>query len=203
MGYSRTEIANMALSHIGSGAEIENLDTDPSEQAAACRVNFNLVLGTLLEDFDWWFCRKIVALGLVALNPNSEWLFSYRWPSDCKKLLRILSGQREDDESTRVEHIGGVDDQGRLIFTDQENAEVEYIFLPENTGNLPDYFVETFSFKLAQRISSRITREDPAGMAAKMEVQHLRTLDRAKVHALEDEQRQVKAQKSASTRARG
>lgn len=202
MGYSSTEIANMALSHIGSGISIEALDSDPSPEADACRVFFDNVFGTMLEDFDWWFCRKIVALGPVAVAPNKEWGFSYRWPSDCKKLLRILSGLRVDDESSAIDHVGGVDDQGRLIFTDQPNAEAEYTFRPENTGHLPDYFVEAFSFKLAQRIAPRIIREDPFGMAAKMEREFMLALDRAKVRAVEDEQRQAKASANPSARAR-
>jgi len=202
MPFSKTEVANMALSNLGVGVVIDNIDTDPSPAASACRTYYQVAFEFVLSAFDWWFARKFVALGLVGSNPNSEWAKSYRWPTDCLKLLRLLSGKRIDDEDTAVDHVGGVDAQGRLIFTDLENAEAAYTFLPVDLGNCPAYFVIAFSWKLAELIASRLTKEDPAGRAKEMAARHFIELEKAKVNALEDERLSLPKVVPASIRAR-
>src|SRR5665648_440114 len=93
---SATEICNMALGHLASGKEIANLETERSAEAIACRRFFDSARDAVLRDFSWPFATKIKALSLIEEDPNSEWAYSYRYPTDCLNFRRILSGTRTD-----------------------------------------------------------------------------------------------------------
>ena len=116
----------MALSHIGSAKDIANLDTDKSDEARACRRFFDVARDATLRDFAWPFAQRRAALGLIETFTDGEWTYSYRYPSTALKLHRILSGIRNDNRQSRASYEILKDDDGRLIYTDMENAEVEY-----------------------------------------------------------------------------
>lgn len=85
---SSTEISNMALSHLAISREIAALDTERSQEAQACRRFYETVRKTVLRDYPWPFATKFATLALVEDDPNSEWDFSYRYPSDCLNARR-------------------------------------------------------------------------------------------------------------------
>ena len=93
---SKTEICNLAISHLGVGKEIANFETERSEVAAACRRYYDIALQTMLTEFDWGFATRYVTLGLEEIEPNSEWRYSYRYPHDCLKVRRIISCETGD-----------------------------------------------------------------------------------------------------------
>lgn len=161
---SETEIANLALSHLGVGTEITSLETEKSEEAAACRRFYTLLRDASLRDFPWPFTTKIIAVGLVEEDPNDEWSFSYRYPTDCLKLRRILSGTRNDNRQTRIPYKVARDDDGLLIWTDMEDAEVEYTVQETNSERFSPDFVTFLSLRLAVAIAPRLTRGDPFKM---------------------------------------
>src|SRR5688572_11149621 len=109
---SETEIANLALSHLGVGKEIANLETERSQEAVACRRFYDTARDATLRDFSWPFATKIAVLGLIEADPNDEWDYSYRYPSDCLQLRRILSGVRNDTRDSRVPFKLAHDDSG-------------------------------------------------------------------------------------------
>src|SRR3990167_2163908 len=123
---SEVEICNMALGHLGVGKEIANLETEKSTEASLCRRFYANTRDEALRDFPWPFATKLAALGLIEEDPNDEWGFSYRYPSDCLRLRRLLSGLRNDTRQSRAPYKIGKDDQGRLLFADLEDAEAEY-----------------------------------------------------------------------------
>lgn len=164
---SETEIANLAISHLGVGKEIQNLETDKSEEAAACRRFYDICRDASLRDFPWPFCTRIVALGLVEEEPSSEWAFSYRYPSNAWKLRRILSGARNDDRQSRVPYKVYSDDDGQLIYTDKEEAELEFTVKETNPERFSPDFIMFLSLRLAAMIAPRLTRGDPFKMGAR------------------------------------
>ena len=89
---SKTEIGNLALSHIGIGKEVANIETEQSAEASALRRVYDTALRKTLRDFNWPFARVIADLGLIEEDPTDEWDFSYRVPSDCVSFRRIPSG---------------------------------------------------------------------------------------------------------------
>lgn len=160
-GASEIAICNMALSHLGVAKEIANLETENSQEAAACRRFFAQARDNTLRDYPWPFATKIEALALVEEEPNDEWGYSYRVPSDFVRLRRILSGERNDTRQTRVSYRIVRDTAGLLIYTDQENAEIEYTIRETDPTRYPSDFVMALSLRLAAYIAPRLTGGDP------------------------------------------
>lgn len=159
---SPTVVCNLAISHLGKGKEIQSLETDRSEEGRACRSFYELARDEMLRDFVWPFCTKIVALALVEEEPNDEYGYAYRYPSDCLFFRKIQSGIRNDTRSTRVPYRIGADDQGQLIFTDKQNAIAEYTStIGQNPAKWHPDFTFAVSYRIAAYIASRITGGDP------------------------------------------
>lgn len=158
---STTEIANQALRHLGNTKEISNLDTDQTPQAKACRAFYNQARRSLLRVHEWRFCKRLLALSLVEEEPNTHYDFSYRYPSDCLFVRRISNDSREDLEETKIPFDLGMDDAGRLIFTDKEDAEAEYTVDVTNPDFYPDDFILALGALIAVLISTGSTGGDP------------------------------------------
>ena len=196
---SKTDICNLALSHLGQAKEISDIDTEQSQEASACRRFINDALDATLVDHDWSFATSFETLGLVSENPTSEWAYSYRYPSECLKLRRILSGQRQDTDDSRIPFIIAQDAVGRLIYTDQGSAVIEKTISISD----PDYFTPQFtlalSFRLAAYISPRITGGDPFKMKQEMLGQYAIELQAAKANDLTEVQLDKRAKSEFET----
>lgn len=156
---SAVEICNLALSHLGSSG-IDALD-ERSEAAAACTTFYAICRDMVLRDAPWPFATKMQALALVEEDPNTEWGFSYRYPSDCLDFRRIQSGKRNDDRQSRVPYKFGSDNAGQLVFTDMENAVAEYGARITDSQRFPLDFVLALSRLIAFHISPRVVGQDP------------------------------------------
>ena len=186
---SDTEIGNLALSHIGVSTEIQNLETDQSEEASALRRFYTPALEELERDFAWPFTTVLgAALGLVAEDPNDEWAYSYRYPSDCKMFRKILSGTRNDTRQSRVPYRIGRDTTGLLIFADKEDAECEYAIYEDDPQRFPPDFVMAFSLLLAAYIAPRLTAGDPFKLGERAYKLYLMSKPKAQGNALNEEQ---------------
>lgn len=188
MAQTKVSICNLALSHIGIAKEIQDFDADKSQEAAACRRFYDICLEETLRDLYWPFATKFAALAVVEEDPTSEWAFSYRYPSDCLYIRRFLSGSRNDSRQTRVPYKLGQDDEGTLIYTDVEDAEIEYVKNETDTSKYPIDFAMALSYKLAGLIAPRITAGDPfklKDMATKMYIFHIQ---KAAANAMNEEQ---------------
>jgi len=97
---SDTALCNLAISHLGSSSEIANVETERSKEAAACRRFLSDTKREAFRDLKPPFATVIETLSLVEEDPNSEWSFSYRYPTDCSFFLRILSGTRNDSRQS-------------------------------------------------------------------------------------------------------
>ena len=158
---SSTEIANLAISHLGVGKEIANLSSDKGQEAAACRRYYEKARKITLKAMDWPFATAFATLNLIELNPSNEWTHSYRYPSSCLLLRRILSGARSDTLGSRVPFKILKDETGLLIYTGQESAEVEFTENITDTKYFSDEFEVALSFQLSYYIAPRITSGDP------------------------------------------
>jgi hypothetical protein len=189
---SETEISNMAISHLGVGKEIADLDTETSAEAKACRRFYDIARDTVLRDFQWPFATKIASLGLVESDPNTEWDYSYRYPSDCITLRRILSGVRQDTLDSKVPYKIAQDSSGRLIFSDEENASVEYTVKVTDPAKYTPDFTLALSYRLAVYIAPRVTRGDPFKLMEKAMGMYMDIIGDAKANAYNEEQDDVK-----------
>jgi hypothetical protein len=184
---SKVEICNLALFHLGNGKEIASID-ERSQEAAVVRRFFDPALEAVLRDFDWPFATKIAALAQVSVNPNTEWKFSYRYPSDCINIRRVLSGTRQDTAKSKVPFKIAQGPAGILIFCDIEQASIEYTVLTTNTQLFPPDFTMALSYKLAAYIAPRVTGGDPTKLGPRALQLYEYEISKAKAAALNEEQ---------------
>jgi len=189
---TKTEICNLAISHLGTGKEIQDFDTDRSEEGDACRRYYQILLEATLRDFAWPFATKIAALNLIEESPNDEWAYSYRYPSDCLKARRILSGIRNDSRQTRVPYKILKDEAGRIIYTDQINANLEYTILVEDTSYYTPDFILALSWRLASYLAPRLTQGDPYGLRNSSMQMYEAEISRARAASVNEQQDEEK-----------
>jgi hypothetical protein len=166
MASSDTEIANLALAHLGVAKEIANLETENSQEARTIRRLWDTALDEMVRAFPWPFLTKIDTLTVVEEDPNEEWAYSYTYPTDCTAFRRILSGARTDTRQSKIPYrIISDGAGGRLILTDEEDAEGEWT-LPasDDVTSWPSDFVQAFSLKLAFLGAPQLTAGDPFGL---------------------------------------
>lgn len=193
MSYN-TEVANLALSHLGIGKTVSDLETEQSAEAKVVRAFYDIVLKMVLRDYPWPFATKISTLGLVSENPNTEWGYSYQYPSDCEYARRILGVNRNESNEERIPYKIFNSDNGLLIYADIENAQLEYTMTIEDFTIMPVDFIMAFSFKLAYYIAPQITAGDPMKMGDRARVNYELELSNAKSAAFNEEQQDVPPQ---------
>lgn len=187
---STTEIANVALSHLGIGKEIDDV-TERSQEASAFRRYFKLAVANVLRDFAWPFATKYVPLGLVTeFTPTdkSEYRFAYRKPADAVTIRKIGSGIRRDTSDTMVPFTESMDDDGLLILTDLREARVEYTAYNDNPAYWPDDFTMALTYMLAYLMAPRLTAGDPFKRGDACQSNYFYRLSIARANALNEMQ---------------
>lgn len=185
---TKTEIANLALSHLGVGKEISNLDTDQSSEGAVLRRFYETAKDSTLRDFNWPFATKFRTLALVSENPTTEWIYSYTYPTDCLKIRRILSGIRTDTRQSRVPYRIVRSDASLLIYTDAETAVLEYTMRADDPGQYPPDFVMALSFRLAHYIAPTVTAGDPFQLGQRAMQLYMTEISRAERTGMNEQQ---------------
>jgi hypothetical protein len=169
---SKTDIANMALSNLGSGKEISDLETERSQEASACRRFYDTALTATLRDTDWGFNRKIVSLTRVQDFRTTkvyswEWDFSYQMPAEAIIVRRLGLGNRIDPLDYEVPFEIQVGTSGSLIMTNLESAVAQIGIAVSEVELYPPDFVLAVSMLLSALIAPRLTNGDPLGLGAK------------------------------------
>jgi hypothetical protein len=180
-------VCNLALAHLAQKG-IATID-EPGDAARTCLVYWEKCLATLLKCRPWPFASKIVTLALVASQPNTEWAFAYRYPSDCLQVGRILSGSRADSKATRVPYRLGKDDQGLLLYCDLAEAQAEYTATLDDSAftHAPHDFCLVLSYLLASKMAPRLTGEDVNNLGKRAEQYFAMTLAEAWASACQEE----------------
>jgi hypothetical protein len=185
---SKTEIANFALSLIGTSKAISNVDTDQTAMARAVRVFYDTARDAVLRDFPWPFATKNATLNLVESDPTDEWGYSYQYPSDCLMIRKILSGVRNDTRNSRVAYRIVRGAAGRVIYTDEETAEAEYTVRETDVLQYPPDFTFALAYKLAVLIVPRLSGSDPFKLIPGLKKDYQDALQRAAANALNEQQ---------------
>lgn len=188
MATSSTEICNFALLHLGQTKRIANLTTEQSKEAQVFRSFYETVRDLVLRDHTWPFATKIAALALIEEDPNDEWTYSYRYPSDALMIRRVLSGIRNDAKSSRVPYKIAKDSQGLLLFCDLEEAQIEYTEMVTDVSFFPDDFAMSLSYRLAYYAAPAITNGDPFQMQGRMMQMYQTELSKATANSFNEEQ---------------
>lgn len=185
---SSTEICNLALSHLAVGKEIANIETEQSQEASACRRFYESARDATLRDFVWPFARRYYTLELVEEDPNDEWKYSYRYPSSCLKIHKILSTIRNDTRQSRRSYMIGQDDTGRLVYTDVQFANILYTHKEIDPDKYTTDFIMALSFRLAGYIAPRLTGGDPFKLGDRCMQMYQIELTRAQANSVNEQQ---------------
>ena len=159
---TNTQIANLALRHLGATKLIADLDSEDSKEARAVRSFYDLALDEMLRAAKWGFATTHVDLSLVDEDPTDEWAYSYAYPSNCLMIHRIMSGARNDSRETRVPFQVIYSANQTLIYTDMEDASVEYTYRVSETARFTPEFTSAFAMLIAAYIAPNMTAGDPA-----------------------------------------
>lgn len=185
---TETGIANLALGNLGISRQIGNLGTERSLEANVMRQWFEICRDNVLGDFKWQFAAAFVAPGLVAQNPTTEWAYAYRYPPNCLVVRRILSGLRTDVRASRVPFRIVADSAGQLIYTDMQNAMIEYTFQQTDPSKFSADFNKAFSLNLGAYAAPQLTGGDPNNRQAKCMQLYKMEIVNAQVNAANEEQ---------------
>lgn len=186
---SLLDIWNMAISHLGTGKSIAGVD-EKSEERRVCSLFYDTARDTVFEDFRWGFARTFITLGLVEENPNSQWLYSYRYPNDCLDARSILSNSIPDTEKTIISFIMSNDTSGRLIYSNKTDAILEFTKRITDLNLYSASFRIALSYKLAMYLIPRLSKGDPLKIKASMVAFYLAEIDKARVNAANEEKLQ-------------
>ncbi|HEX7828649.1 MAG TPA: hypothetical protein VF787_03300 [Thermoanaerobaculia bacterium] len=188
----KVSICNMALRHLGQSAGLVDFDNDQSAAGDACRTFYDQVIDEFLEDFPWTFATQFASPALVqgpSPQPTPEWPYSYRLPTDCLFMRRILPvgtpitisiagfpivassyGGRFETQESRVAFRLTSDDVGMLILTDfppisattnqPQLPMIEYIKQQDDQTFYPPNFAQGVAAKLAFYMAPSLTGGD-------------------------------------------
>lgn len=154
---SKTSIANVALTRIGATKFLQNVDTQTGTLADAVRLLFDEEVKFVLRDFPWPFATAYQSLALVdgttTEAANNDWQYAYRYPSDCVFARRIVVPNQGRNNPAPPPFRVGRDSQGKLIYTNQEDAELEYTVLISDPEEFDAMAVSMLAWKLASSLA--------------------------------------------------
>lgn len=184
---SVVEICNMAISHLGTGKEISAI-TEASEEANACNRFYEIARDSVLEDYPWPFARKFATLNLIEEDPTDEWSYSYRYPADCLRINRLQNERSYETRQSRVPYIIGSDTSGRIIYTNKQNAKIEYTRKITTVTLQSASFNLALSFRLAMLVAPRLTKGDPTKIKGEMYRLYQEELSKVRSNVINEEQ---------------
>lgn len=144
-------ICNMALFHLGINKKITAF-TDDTEEARACELFYDAARQHVLSSFPWNFACKYVALAEVLDGDPQGFTYAYQLPSDGLTARKIFN------ESYAT---GEIDFKivGQELWTDQEDAILEYTYDVEIENNFDAAFITALSHKLASDLAMPLTKK--------------------------------------------
>lgn len=155
----------MAILRVG-GKSISAL-TENSREAEICNVFYEGCRDQLLCMHPWNFARKTVDLALIAGDSPDNWGFVYALPTDCLKILSILvPGARVLRAKERVPFVMGVWGGAKAVFTDMQDAVLEYTCLPDESFS-PAAFESALAWLLASELAGPLFGKPDLASASK------------------------------------
>jgi len=189
MPVSKVQICNMALAKLGVKRPITSL-TENSQEAKQCNLFYDQCVDRVLRDAPWAFATRYEAGQLVAEAGAQAWAdqwgYAYRYPTDCLFVRRIATeaGRLVADPP---EFAIGNDSAGRLIFTDQQDATIEYTARMEDPTRYDPAFVDALVWKIADAVAMPLSVSD--GLRARADQMYRVAISEAKAIAANERRR--------------
>jgi hypothetical protein len=152
MASSEVAICNMALGRVGISIFIDALNEN-TQAAKVCNIFYGSCRDTALADGNWNFATKRVALADLG-TPPTNWLYRYALPTDCLAARYLtIEGSRNPLAKNRVAFEVAEEDNVRVLYTDQEEAELVYTKRQENPNLFSPPFISALAWLLASEIA--------------------------------------------------
>lgn len=164
MSYDKADIFNLALGHLGVSKLVTDPEGDTSTQAKTCRLHYDLALDVTLKAHRWPFAQRVATLATLSGYESDVWTYAYRAPSDMLK-PHTINRLASDPQGQRFEEGG--DTSGGIIYTDAEDAILDYTALVTNTGLFPADFVEALALQLAIRAAQPLAADESLRQVAR------------------------------------
>lgn len=162
--FSKVQISNMALVHLGSTRLINDLDED-SMEAKKCKAFIDVAIAMIFKQSRPEWARTIKTLALVETDETDLLPYSYLKPVDCADLISLSYGGNLYMAPTGVKWNFLESDQGTLIVSNLKDARAEYIKIISNTAMYPVDFVTALSYLLGYFIGPGLMSGDRIGVA--------------------------------------
>jgi hypothetical protein len=147
--FSYTDIANLALGHLGEDDQLRSPDQD-SHAARTVKAAWPLVRRICLRELTPSFAKRRDELPALAATPI-EWDYQFQLQAGTLRLLEILSPAGARDHYA----VEG----GRILCHSEGPLKVLVIADVEETALWDDLFVQAFAYRLAYQIADRITSD--------------------------------------------
>ena len=161
-----TQLVNRALAHIGITHRLDDLSTNERVEAEQARLIYADVVDAVLRAFPWPFATKyaqpVLVTGETDDPTNDDWVFAYRVPTDMVFLRRMV--KTDEQKGRYVDHVPaafriGRDTNGGLIYTNLEDATIEYTFRPTCAATAGDaLFRDAMTWLLASEFAPSMAR---------------------------------------------
>lgn len=184
--YTKAQIFNLALGAMLLSRRIINTDTETSNENAVLNTHYDVAFQATLEDLDLDSTSTQATLALLEEDPTDHWLYAYAYPSDCVFLRRIQSSAKTDCRSTHIEKRTAIHNGAKVIFTDQEDAVVEYISKNIPLSSLSATVGLAIAYRLAMLSAPLVTGKGAAKLVADIQAKYLI----AKMEAQEQDRRE-------------
>jgi hypothetical protein len=177
---SDVDVCNMALSHLGSDAQVAAINPpDGSVEAGHCRRFFVLARQEALEMAPFTWTKKRALLAEVT-NPSTVWRYAYALPSDCISPLRVLQAtQPREGELWPSTATVTADDlalfsergsahfeiEGGVLLTMEAEAVLLYTRDIPDPGSWSPSFVSGLSYLLAGYLAGPIIKGEAGATA--------------------------------------
>ena len=167
MAADKETICNMALAHLGILETVEDMDTDRTKEAKACRIFYDQARREVLSDSEWPFAVVTDDLVLDSEDYSDEWGYAYVFPSTALRIIRPFSGIRPDSTASQIPYRVFSDGTDKLILTGQADASFQYIEDVEDTTRFSPDFDQLLALKLAGYIAPAVTGGDQFKLGAR------------------------------------
>lgn len=127
MSFTKSSIYNLALSALLLGREVDEVETDTTNEVRILTTHYGIAFESTLQDLDLDSLSQPVTLELITELTDEAWQYVYKYPSKCVFLRRIESGQAVDNKSTHISKRTGIYNGRKAIYTNKLDAVGECI----------------------------------------------------------------------------
>lgn len=154
-GIDKIHICSMALRNIGVPPIQSFKPGEP--RSVVCKDNYEYARSTTLEGALWNFASGWQTGVELDIEPKPSWEYVYAYPIDALKIFGIqIDG---DQQSPSFEITDRLDEQGKLIHTNQAEAVFIYVRDKEDVSTFTWEYITALSWTLSALIVMPLTKD--------------------------------------------